>query len=159
MTNKLPKIGQRYRLKNKNRYIVEVLPIIKILEDGTGSIKEYGVEVFNEIYEEIPTTAKAEATENAVDKAKEEFLEKPKSIWKDVSEKPSAFYSPFVYIEFISGAAILGRFHHQQFCDVAMENFYLTDIVKKWCYLKDYLIEHDQMKQDIEILKTKLEGK
>ena len=55
MTNKLPIVG-RYRLKNKHNYIVEVLPIltVKTLQDGTGSTAEYGIEVFNDIFEELP---------------------------------------------------------------------------------------------------------
>ena len=74
MTNKLPIVG-RYRLKNKHNYIVEVLPIltVKTLQDGTGSTAEYGIEVFNDIFEELPEDnsqpEEPKVTENAVDEA------------------------------------------------------------------------------------------
>lgn len=64
MTNKLP-IVKRYRLKNRHNYIVEVLPIltVKTLQDGTGSVAEYGIKVFNDIFEELPEDNSQQAGE------------------------------------------------------------------------------------------------
>lgn len=55
MTNKLPEVGKRYRLRNKkNPYVVEILPIVSVRDEISGTVKEYGIEIFNDIYEELP---------------------------------------------------------------------------------------------------------
>ncbi len=52
----MPVVGERYKLGSKN-IIVRVLPIVTVIEEATGSVKEYGVEIFNSIYEEIPNNS------------------------------------------------------------------------------------------------------
>lgn len=76
----MPVVGKRYKLKNRNM-IVRVLPIVTVVEEGIGGTIEYGVEVFNDIYEELPEDNLQEKKEvSEVERALEELkkeLSKP----------------------------------------------------------------------------------
>jgi len=54
MTNKMPVVGKRYKLKSGKNMIVRILPIITVVQEEIGGTIEYGVEVFNTIFQELP---------------------------------------------------------------------------------------------------------
>jgi len=63
MTNKMPVVGKRYKLKSGKNMIVRILPIITVVQEEIGGTIEYGVEVFNTIFEELPQDNSQETEE------------------------------------------------------------------------------------------------
>lgn len=83
----------------------------------------------------------------------EEFLkeEKPASIWKSESELPDS-YQHIILNNF--GIVRVGRYQNG-WIYIGSERFTAWNgyTLKEWCYLKDFLLQHSQMKADIEALK------